>query len=158
MTVRIIVRGRAAGPVVLSAAPINFLGAVDKRTGVVRDRDHELFGRSVAGAVLAFPRGAGSSVGAYTIYSLGREGAAPAAMVCREADMTVASGCALADIPLVVAGAAEYESLTDGDMVEVDAPAGGGEGALRHATRRAARRPARPARPLQRFSPRTAPP
>ena len=132
MAVRVIVRGSATGKVVLSAAPINFLGAVDRRTGAVRDREHELFGRTVAGAVLVFPRGAGSSVGAYTIYSLGREGAAPAAMVCREADMAVASGCALAGIPLVVADAPEYGRLADGDVVEVDAPAGGA-GALRPA-------------------------
>ena len=127
MSVRVIVRGRAAGTVVLSAEPINFLGAVDGGTGAVRDRGHPLFGRSVAGAVLAFPRGAGSSVGAYTIYSLAKSGAAPAAMVCREADLTVASGCALAGIPLVVAGEAEYGRLADGDRVEVDAGAGGGE-------------------------------
>ena len=139
MSVRVIVRGRAAGRVALSPEPINFLGAVDKRTGAVRDRGHPLFGRSVAGAVLAFPRGSGSSVGAYTIYSLGRCGAAPAAMVCREADLTVASGCALANIPLVVAGGPEYGLLRDGDMVEVDASSEGGGcgggGRLRRATR-----------------------
>ena len=129
MSVRVIVRGRAAGTVLLSAEPINFLGAVDRNTGEVRDRGHPLFGRSMAGAVLAFPRGSGSSVGAYTIYSLGRSGAAPAAMVCREADLTVASGCALAGIPLVVADGPEYGLLADGDRVEVDAsPAGGGGG------------------------------
>ena len=133
MAVRVIVRGRAAGTVVRSDEPINFLGAVDKDTGAVRDRAHGLFGRSIAGAVLVFPRGAGSSVGAYTIYSLGRSGAAPAAMVCREADLAVASGCALANIPLVVADAAEYERPVDGSAMEVDASQseGAGRGALR---------------------------
>lgn len=132
MSVRVIVRGRAVGTVALSPEPINFLGAVDKGTGVVRDRGHPLFGRSVAGTVLAFPRGSGSSVGAYTIYSLGRCGAAPAAMVCREADLTVASGCAVAGIPLVVAGGAEYGLLVDRGRAEVDASAG--SGALRRIT------------------------
>ena len=132
MSVRVIVRGRAAGTVALSSEPINFLGAVDKRTGEVRGSGHPLSGRSVAGTILAFPRGAGSSVGAYTIYSLAKCGAAPAAMVCREADLTVASGCALAGIPLVVADGPEYDALEDGGRAEVDASAE--SGALRRIT------------------------
>ena len=48
-----------------------------------------------------FPSGVGSSVGAYTIYSIKSNNSAPLAMICQKADLTVATGCALANIPLI---------------------------------------------------------
>lgn len=114
-----LVHGAAEGPVLRSSAPINFLGGVDTGTGVVGERGHELFGRSVGGTILAFPSGAGSSVGAYTIYSLKARGSAPLAMVCGRADLTVATGCAMAGIPLVVSGEA-LASLETGQRAALD--------------------------------------
>ncbi|CAI9832549.1 MAG: DUF126 domain-containing protein [Nitrosopumilus sp.] len=116
---RVLVAGSARGVVLKSASPINFLGAVDRSTGVITDGSHELHGRSVRGTILAFPSGAGSSVGAYTIYSLKAEGAAPLAMVCARADGTVASGCAAAGIPLVASEEA-YDILVGGAEAVVD--------------------------------------
>lgn len=121
--IRRIVRGAATGPVVKTGQPINFLGAVDKKTGVIRDPSHDLCGVSVRGSVLVFPRGTGSSVGAYTIYSLKSAGSAPRAMVCLEADSVVASGCALAGIPLVIVTPEEFEAIRDG--AEYTLPPGG---------------------------------
>ncbi len=116
---KVLVDGRAEGAVLKSGEPINFLGTVNRKTGVIGDRRHELYGRSIGGSILAFPSGAGSSVGAYTIYSIKMAGAAPSAMVCRKADPTVASGCAVAGIPLVVAPD-EFESLQTGQRVTLD--------------------------------------
>lgn len=121
MNVKVIVRGRARGTVICARHPLNFLGGIDKKTGRVRDEKHDLFGRSVGGKILVFPNGVGSSVGAYTIYSLRYNKAAPLAMVCLHADITTASGCAISNIPLVVAGREDYESLRDGQEVLVDA-------------------------------------
>ncbi|MDE1862606.1 MAG: DUF126 domain-containing protein [Thaumarchaeota archaeon] len=118
---KVIVRGRARGTVICARHPLNFLGGIDKKTGRVRDEKHDLFGRSVGGKILVFPNGVGSSVGAYTIYSLRYNKAAPLAMVCLHADITTASGCAISNIPLVVAGREDYESLRDGQEVLVDA-------------------------------------
>ena len=115
-----IVAGRARGTVLKSDQPINFLGTVDKKTGRVGDGTHPLHEKSVGGAILVFPHGAGSSVGAYTIYSLKSYGTAPAAMVCKKADLTVATGCALADIPLITVGDGEFDGIRDGAPVEVD--------------------------------------
>ena len=67
-----------------------------------------------------FPHGIGSSVGAYTIYSLKSHNSAPAAMICTKADLSVASGCALANIPLVIATQDYYDSLKDGEELTVD--------------------------------------
>ncbi len=117
---RVIVKGRARGAVLKSDEPINFLGAVDKKTGRIRDRSHPLYEKPMKGFVLVFPHGVGSSVGAYTIYSLKSNDAAPAAMVCKKADLTVATGCALADIPLVLISGDEFDRLCDGQKVTVD--------------------------------------
>jgi uncharacterized protein len=100
--------------------PINFLGSVDKKTGVISDDKHDLVGRQVGDSVLVFPYGVGSSVGAYTIYSLKSNNAAPKAMVCKKADITVASGCALANIPLVILSEKEYGALDNGRRVLLD--------------------------------------
>ena len=99
---KIIVQGKARGTVLKTTSPINFLGAVDKKTGMIRDKKYDIFEKSIKDTVFVFPHGIGSSVGAYTIYSLKSHESAPVAMICQKADLTVASGCALANIPMIV--------------------------------------------------------
>ena len=120
MTLKTIVKGKAKGIVLKSNNPINFLGAVDKKTGIIRDENHDLFNKSVKDTVLVFPNGIGSSVGAYTIYSLKSNNSAPRAMICQKADLTVVSGCALANIPLVIVTKEEFESLENGKEINID--------------------------------------
>ena len=121
MNLKVIVRGKARGTILLSKNPINFLGGVDKKTGIVRDEKHDLYGKSLGNKILVFPYGVGSSVGAYTIYSLKYNKCAPLAMICLKADLTTASGCAISKIPLIMAEQKEYQSLKDGQEVLVDA-------------------------------------
>lgn len=120
MNVKTIVKGKAKGIILKSDNPINFLGAVDKKTGFIRDENHELFQQSIKDKILVFPHGIGSSVGAYTIYSLKSNNSAPLAMVCHKADLTTASGCALADIPLIIISKKEFDSLENGKDFEID--------------------------------------
>jgi len=124
MTLKIIVKGKAIGKILKSKNPINFLGAVDKKTGIIRDQQHELFEKSLKNSILVFPYGIGSSVGAYTIYSLKSNNSAPAAMICTKADLSVVSGCALANIPMVIANQEQYDSLQDGQEITLDAESG----------------------------------
>ena len=120
---RRMVGGRARGTVMRSFRPINFLGMIDKKTGMVGDESHDLNGRRLAGSILVFPHGSGSSVGAYTIHSLHSQGVAPAAMICERADLTVATGCAVAGIPMAVATESEMGKLHGGSRVLVDTDA-----------------------------------
>lgn len=124
MTLKVIVKGKTQGKILKTNTPINFLGAVDKKTGVIHDNKHDLAGKSIRGTVLVFPHGVGSSVGAYTIYSLKSNNSAPLGMVCKKVDLTVASGCALANIPLVIATEQEYDQLEDGKQITLDAESG----------------------------------
>ena len=117
---KVIVQGNAQGKVLKSTNPINFLGAVDKKTGIIRDKKYDIFEKSMKDTVLVFPHGIGSSVGAYTIYSLKSNQSAPIAMICTKADLTVASGCALANIPMIVVSNEEFDSIQDGNSITVD--------------------------------------
>lgn len=98
---RRIVGGTGEGKILVTMQPINFLAMVNAKTGTITDPLHELQGKSLKGSVLTLPYSTGSSVGAYAIYSLKEYGNAPSAVVCSKADITTASGCALANIPFV---------------------------------------------------------
>jgi len=95
------VGGAAEGKTLVTAQPINFLAMLDAKTGMITDPRHELYEKSLKSAVLVFPYAIGSSVGAYVFYSLREYGTAPKAVVCTKADITTASACALANVPLV---------------------------------------------------------
>lgn len=115
---RVIKSGRGAGPALVSHAPIGFLGGVDPDTGIVLEPGHPLQGRSVAGTVLVFPTGKGSTVGSYTILRLGRGGHGPAAMVNAESEAIVAVGAIIADIPMV--DQIDISLIRDGDWVAIE--------------------------------------
>ena len=117
---KILVSGKVEGTVLKSENPINFLGTVDKKTGIISDKNHDLFEKPVKGTILVFPSGVGSSVGAYTIYSIKSNNVAPLAMICQKADLTVATGCALANIPLITISSEEFSSIKNGMKISFD--------------------------------------
>ncbi|HEX5456964.1 MAG TPA: DUF126 domain-containing protein [Candidatus Nitrosotalea sp.] len=124
MNVKVIVRGKAQGSLLVAKNPINFLGGIDKKTGIVHDKKHDLYGKSIGGKILAFPFGVGSSVGAYTLYSLKYNHCAPLAIICLKADLTTASGCAISNIPLVIASKSDYDILQEDKDITLDAVEG----------------------------------
>ena len=117
---KVIVQGKVKGTVLKTTNPINFLGAVDKKTGIIHDQKCDIFEKSIKDSILVFPHGIGSSVGAYTIYSLKSHESAPLAMICKKADLTVASGCALANIPMIVVSKEQFDSIENGKEVEIN--------------------------------------
>ena len=117
---KVIVQGKVKGTVLKTTNPINFLGAVDKKTGIIHDQKYDIFEKSIKDSILVFPHGIGSSVGAYTIYSLKSYEAAPLAMICKKADLTLASGCALANIPMIVVSKEKFDSIDNGKEIEIN--------------------------------------
>ena len=82
--------------------PLNFLSDVNLQTGVITDPLHDLAGLSIKETILVFPHAVGSSVGAYSIFALGMNSVAPSGIICTsKVDIITASGCAIAEIPLV---------------------------------------------------------
>ena len=102
----------------MTSMGISFFGGVDPESGVVVERGHELEGRSIAGVVLVFPTGKGSTVGSYTLYRLKHSGSAPLAIVNAECETITAVGCIMAEIPCV--DRIPIEQLLSGQMVVVD--------------------------------------
>jgi uncharacterized protein len=120
-----IVGGTGQGKTLITIEPINFLAMVNATTGTISDPLHELYGKSLKESVLLLPYAIGSSVGAYVIYSLKEYGNAPSAIVCTKADITTASGCALANIPVVdLPDGTPLSSLKHGLNAKVEADAG----------------------------------
>ena len=116
--------GCATGPALVTKEAISFLGNVNPETGTVVDPAHELFGQSIAGKVLIFPGGKGSTVGSYVIYQLKKRGRAPSAMINLRSEPIVAVGAIISGIPLVDRVPEEILQLESGILVEVDADQG----------------------------------
>jgi hypothetical protein len=119
---RTIYAGIAEGVALVTRMGISFFGGVDPETGVVVERGHELEGQCIAGKVLVFPSGKGSTVGSYTLYRLKHAGLAPVAIVNESCETIVAVGCIIAEIPCV--DQVEVGSLSMGDRLRVDGEAG----------------------------------
>jgi len=115
---RIIFKGKAEGEALVTSMPISFYGGVDPNTGVVLEKGHELQGQSIAGKVLVFPQGKGSTVGSYTLYRMKKNGTAPAAMINRETETIVAVGAIISEIPFV--DKVDVGKIKTGTKVTVD--------------------------------------
>jgi predicted aconitase with swiveling domain len=97
---------------------------VDPETGVIVETGHPLKGASIAGRVLAFPYGKGSTVGSYVLYALSRNGHAPAAIVNTEAEAIIATGAIIGQIPMIDRISVPLSRLKDGIPVTVDGDRG----------------------------------
>lgn len=117
-TGRVIKSGSAAGEALVSPAPIGFLGGVDAETGIVTEKGHPLEGRCVAGKVLVFPTGKGSTVGSYVLYQLAANGLAPAAILNAESEPIVAVGAIISEIPML--DRLPIERIHTGDWVRIE--------------------------------------
>ncbi|QQR71894.1 MAG: DUF126 domain-containing protein [Methanolinea sp.] len=117
-------RGTGSGELLVSPAPISFLSGVDPETGIVVEKGHPLEGRSIAGTVLAFEHGKGSTVGSYVLYALKRNGKAPAAIINTQADPIIAVGAIIGDIPLVDQPEVAIGRLKPGALVQVNGTEG----------------------------------
>ncbi len=121
---RSISKGSGTGALLVSSAPISFLSGVDPDTGVVVEHGHPLEGECIAGRVLAFPYGKGSTVGSYVIYALKQNGKAPAAIINAEAEPIVAIGAIIAGIPMIDRLPEEFSRLASGTEVTVNGDTG----------------------------------
>ena len=115
---RLIRAGQAEGEALVSPAPIGFLGGVDPDTGLILDPDHPLQGQSIAGKILVFPHGKGSTVGSYTILRLKKAGVAPLALINANSEAITAVGAIIADIPMV--DQIDISQIQTGDWVKVE--------------------------------------
>lgn len=75
---------------------------IEPKTGTVIEKAHDLEGKNVAGKVLVFPGGKGSSVvQADGLYQLKIQGNMPAAMIIRHPETVLVSSAIIMEIPMV---------------------------------------------------------
>ncbi len=114
---RIIYPGKALGKSLVSTLPISFFGGVDPNTGIVVEKNHPLEGNCIAGKVLIFPTGKGSTVGSYTLYRLKKNGKAPCAIINSQCETITAVGCIIAEIPCI--DSIPIQEIPDGVLLEI---------------------------------------
>jgi predicted aconitase with swiveling domain len=120
-----IVGGFGEGEALVSHEPICFY-LTEPKTGVVREKDHELAGKSVAGKVLVFPSGKASSVVQIDgLFKLTLNNVAPKAMIVRDVETVLVVSAFIAKVPLVNKLEKDpFRIIHTGDFVKVDAEKG----------------------------------
>ncbi|MBB4065787.1 cis-3-hydroxy-L-proline dehydratase [Gellertiella hungarica] len=125
LAARILVEGTAEGRVLRSDMPISFWGGVDAFTGVVIDRNHPLFGESIAGRILAIPGGRGSCTGSSVLMELLLNGHGPAALIFSQPEEILTLGVIVAEemfgtsIPVLQLHADAFAQLRPGDSASI---------------------------------------
>ena len=119
-----IVGGKAEGRALVTKEDICFLATVETDGSVV-EQGHELQGKNVAGTILIYPSGRGSTSGSYKVYEMALSGSAPKAILNTKADPIVVSGAILGNIPMLHKFDADpTQVIKTDDYVVVDADAG----------------------------------
>ncbi|MCJ7695016.1 MAG: DUF126 domain-containing protein [Anaerolineaceae bacterium] len=119
---RCIFQGKANGLTLVSRQGISFYGGVDPESGIVVEKGHDLEGQSIAGKLLVFPSGKGSTVGSYTLYRLAKNGIAPAGIVNASCETITAVGCIIAEIPCI--DQVDITIIPDNTLANLDAQVG----------------------------------
>lgn len=108
------------GEALVSEAPITFLGFVNRETGLIEEPGHPADGQSMAGKILIFPKGSGSSVAPYVVLELHYRSVGPLAIVNTDIDQHSAPACSLEGIPYAYRFDADVISnINSGDLVEL---------------------------------------
>jgi predicted aconitase with swiveling domain len=117
-----IVGGYGEGEALVSHEAICFY-LTDPKTGMIREKGHELEGKTVANKVLVFPSGKASSVVQIDgLYKLASNNVAPEAMIVKDVETVLVVSAFIAKVPLVDRLEKEpFEVIRTGDFVKVDA-------------------------------------
>ena len=117
--------GVAEGEAVVSRMAISFTGGMDPDTGVIREPGHDLEGQSVAGKILVFPSGKGSTTGSWQFYAAYKRGNAPKGIINANAEGVVAVSAIITGIPMVHQPDKDpLEQIETGDFVRINADQG----------------------------------
>ena len=120
-----IVGGYGEGEALVSHEPICFY-LTDPKTGIVREKDHELAGKNLANKVLVFPSGKASSVVQIDgLFKLASHDVAPKALIVKDVETVLIVSAFLVKVPLVDRLEKDpFEVIRTGDFVRVDAERG----------------------------------
>lgn len=120
-----VAKGFGQGEALVSKDPICFY-LTDPKTGVVREKGHQLEGKTVAGKVLVFSSGkASSAVQMDGLVKLLLNNKAPSAMIVKDIEPVLVGTAVLTKVPLVDKLERDpFEAIRTGDFVKVNADKG----------------------------------
>jgi len=120
-----IIGGYGEGEALVSHEPICFY-LTDPKTGIVREKSHELAGKNLANKVLVFPSGKASSVVQIDgLFKLASHNLAPKAMIVKDVETVLVVSAFMVRVPLVDRLEKDpFEVIQTGDFVKVDAEKG----------------------------------
>lgn len=117
--------GIARGEALVTGMPISITGGVDPDTGKVREKGHELEGKSIAGKILVFPHGKGSTTGSWQYYALYKRGNAPSGIINLKAEGVIAVSALITGTPMIhLLEVDPFEVINTGDTVIINADEG----------------------------------
>jgi predicted aconitase with swiveling domain len=118
--------GVAQGEVLLLTEPVSFWGGVDHH-GEIIDVHHAQHKAKMTNKILVMPSGRGSSSATAVLAELIRTGDGPLAIIMLQCDTILVIGALVSaeiygiSMPIVELEQTEYDQLSDGMMVNVDA-------------------------------------
>ena len=120
-----VTRGITEGDAIVTRMPISFTGGMDPNSGIIREPGHELEGQSVAGKILVFPAGKGSTTGSWQFYAAYKRGNAPKGIINRKAEGVVAVSAIITGTPMIHQLEDDpLECISTGDFVRINADDG----------------------------------
>ena len=111
---RVLVSGRAEGPVVVLEEGLSFWGGFDPSSGRIVDRSHPQYGETLSGKIVWMSHGRGSSSSSSVLAESLRLGTGPAAIILGEPDQILVVGSLVAKMlyevtcPIWVADRSEW--------------------------------------------------
>ena len=122
---RRVFRGQAKGEALVCTEGLGTFGSINEATGIVTERGHAIFGECIAGKILVFPFGKGSSAWGRSFQMIAFNGVAPKAMLIGEVDSRTALGAVVGRVPSVTDFDIDpFSVIETGDEVEVNADEG----------------------------------
>lgn len=117
---RVFVKGKAEGEALVSKTPISFLLGINTNNGVIIEQGHEHEGKSIAGKILVYPFGKGSSGDCLRLWRCAKNKVAPVALICDRVEPVHLQGALITGIPMVC----EFDkdpviTIKTGDYVKV---------------------------------------
>ncbi len=90
-----------SGPAIVSAQGFGVRYDLNPETGIISNREHDLYGESVAGRILVFTKPKGGVAASWSLADLNARGMAPLGIVFRRASPIFAQGALFAGLTLI---------------------------------------------------------
>jgi predicted aconitase with swiveling domain len=116
-----IVSGKVEGEALVSKTPLSYLLSVNTADGTIMEEGHELYGKSIAGKILVYPYGKGSSGDCLRLLGAVNNGVGPVGIINRDPEFVHVQGAIISNIPMVCNFDEDpLNHIKSGDHVEID--------------------------------------